>query len=936
MDMFVLNEEVVLLEMALPALTGAARLEALVVLAWHLRQRDTRRALSLAAAAETQLPSCTLPPARQQQLRARLQLVRGKVKWLFAALDAALVIAADALQEFTRLNDLLGMADAHWLSGLIANDQGHSALRDQAWATAAAQAQRAGDPIRVTFMQANQAQCDAFSDPLAAKACWGRQLAQPETQPEPALAACYYDFWGVVTAQASDFAASIAHWNAARKAALETGQLRRAILIATNIGDNFNNLNDYHSALDWMQRGLDLARPTGWPLAIGGCLLQMGETLRRLGRLQAAQEMLDEALGTLAPVAGSRNYAIGLAYLGDLALDRRNYRGALDSFCQLQRRAEALQHADFQTSAQRGQAHALLQLERPHDAFKAALTALEMARAKNDGYHQIAALKVLAEIHARHPLPPPDDMCAHSTQLHYLHLAQNVAAAINGYTVAGDLLDAVADAHAAVGDFSLAYEVTRAANATREKTHSQEATNRAIAMQVRHQTERAQAESEHHRQLALAEAKRASALQQTNETLEHLGAIGQEITAHLETDAVFQALNRHAHGLLDTSTFRIYLVDADGLGLSSVFGIENGVPLSAHHVPLTSNTSHAARCVRERREILVDIAPGNADQSLIPGTLTTLSCLFGPLMIGQRLLGVMTIQSLQAHAYAERERLIFRSLCAYGAIALDNATTYSQLQEAQSRLVSQEKLAALGALVAGVAHELNTPIGNSMLMTSALQEKNNALDEKISQQRLRESDLTEFLSDTLDTAALIMRGLTNAADLVNSFKQVAVDRTSAQRRTFNLQQTAHEIIATMMNQIRLSGHGIELDIPFDIMMDSYPGALGQVLTNLINNALLHAFDGRVAGLMRLSARLTTPGWTLIEFRDNGLGITEQNMARIFDPFFTTKASQGDSGLGLSIIYNIVTSLLNGKIRVDSTPGVGTAFLIDLPLAQTCF
>ncbi|MEN9867148.1 MAG: hypothetical protein RL748_2738 [Pseudomonadota bacterium] len=185
--------------------------------------------------------------------------------------------------------------------------------------------------------------------------------------------------------------------------------------------------------------------------------------------------------------------------------------------------------------------------------------------------------------------------------------------------------------------------------------------------------------------------------------------------------------------------------------------------------------------------------------------------------------------------------------------------------------------------------------------------------------------------DAQQATSLIMRGLSSAADLVNSFKQVAVDRATAQRRIFDLHQTLHEIATTMMRKIRPLGHDIELDIPPEIEMNSYPGPLGQVVASMINNALLHAFDGVDHGHMRLSALQLETGRVQIQFRDDGVGIPEQNISRIFDPFFTTKMGQGGNGLGLNICYNIVNTLLNGSITVQSVVGEGTCFTMDLPL-----
>lgn len=418
-------------------------------------------------------------------------------------------------------------------------------------------------------------------------------------------------------------------------------------------------------------------------------------------------------------------------------------------------------------------------------------------------------------------------------------------------------------------------------------------------------------------------------LAQSAETLRELGRIGRDITANLDLHVTFDTLYQHVVHLLDAQCVIIYRHNRETGQLELAFGREHGKIMEMHTIALDSAHSNTARTARERQEILLDSRSALPESGLVRRNLR--SALYLPLIVDHRLLGVMVVQSQLEYAYNERERLIFRNLCAYGAIALDNANAYRQLQQTQARLVEQEKLAALGSMVAGVAHELNTPIGNSLLMLTALQDKAQEFESKVSRGQLRRSDLDDFLSDSREASSVIMRGLTNAADLVASFKQVAVDRTAAHQRVFNLAHTTHEIIATLMNQIRLSGHHIEIDIPDTISLNSYPGPYGQVITNLINNALLHAFEANGNGIMRLCARQESSERVLIAFHDNGKGISANHIKRIFEPFFTTRMGQGGSGLGLSISYNIVSSLLNGSIRVESTPGQGTCFTLDLPL-----
>lgn len=931
MELFTVDENVAKWETALPSLRGIDRLPILLPLAWHLRQRDTARALAMADEASAMLAGAPMPAAERDALGARMDLVRAEGKWLAGELDAALAAAGDVLTRFTSLLDQAGCADSYWLLAWIAIDRGDHDASDRAFAAAADAARGGGDNLRTLLAEAAIARWAVLRDRNTAVARWGGRFNSDTANAHPSLATWVNDFLALAASQAGDFGAAAGYYIRCYESALETGQLRAAITAATNIGEDFTLLGDHHSALEWMQCALELARPTGWPRSIGACLMHTADTLRRLGQLDPAHDMLQEALLILKPLENARSYAIALQYLGDLSLDQRDFDGALEAFTRLEARADALDQADFHSVARRGQAHALSELGRPEEALAVAGEAAALGAEQDHPHNQIAALRVMAMIHSQHALPAPAAMVEPNPALHYLGKALAVASTIDGYTVPGELYDAMAREYAACGDYKRAYEVALAASNAREKTHTQEATNHAVAMQVHHQTEHARSEGYHHRELAESEARRAEVLQRTSATLERLSAIGQEITAHLDAAAVFRALDRHIHGLLTASTFAIYLTDAAGTTLNRAFGVELGKELPEHAIPLSHPSAYSVRCLSERREIYIDHWPDAEHQQVVPGTMINMSALFAPLTVGERAIGVMTVQAPHSRAYGDNERMIFRTLCAYGAIALDNAEAYRQLQDAQAQLVSQEKLAALGSLMAGVAHELNTPIGNSLLIASTMQEKTTEIEALMNGPGLRRSELAAFVADSQKAAQLVMRGLTSAADLVNSFKQVAVDRTTEQRRFFNLQQVCHEIIATMMNRIRAANHSIELEVPDSIGMDSYPGPFGQVITNFINNALLHAFAPGTSGMMRLKAALQADGRVQIDFSDDGGGIPAEHVGRIFDPFFTTKLGQGGSGLGLSISYNIVTSLLGGHIGVVSGAQEGTCFTLDLPL-----
>ncbi|MEW6514900.1 MAG: PAS domain S-box protein [Pseudomonadota bacterium] len=251
------------------------------------------------------------------------------------------------------------------------------------------------------------------------------------------------------------------------------------------------------------------------------------------------------------------------------------------------------------------------------------------------------------------------------------------------------------------------------------------------------------------------------------------------------------------------------------------------------------------------------------------------------------------------------------------------------LKATQAQLVQSEKLAALGNLVAGVAHELNTPIGNALMAITTLNDQLAGFRSSLST-GIRRSDFDSFLG-TVDTAGDIgVRNLQRAADLITSFKQVAIDQTSAQRRRFQLADLVHEIKVTLQPTLKRTPYVIESEVPTGLEFDSYPGPLGQVLANLINNAILHGFAGRDHGTIRITAAVAPHDQISLTVADDGRGIPEDLQRRVFDPFFTTRLGQGGSGLGLHIVFNAVTGPLGGSVSLDSHEGVGTTFVMLLP------
>lgn len=255
----------------------------------------------------------------------------------------------------------------------------------------------------------------------------------------------------------------------------------------------------------------------------------------------------------------------------------------------------------------------------------------------------------------------------------------------------------------------------------------------------------------------------------------------------------------------------------------------------------------------------------------------------------------------------------------------------NDLREAQRNLVQAEKLASLGALVAGVAHEINTPIGIALTGASLLQEEAAKLQALYTAGEMTEEAFADFVAVTVDTAAILVRNVERATALVQSFKQVAVDQTSAERRRFDLAGYLAEIVQTLGPRLKGSGIAVEIVCPPGLEIDGFPGAFAQVITNIVLNAAIHAFDDGVAGQIVITAeRLLPKDWIRLEIRDDGKGIAAEHLSRIFDPFFTTRRAFGGSGLGLHIVYNQVTSALAGTIDVSSLSGRGTTFTILFP------
>lgn len=253
----------------------------------------------------------------------------------------------------------------------------------------------------------------------------------------------------------------------------------------------------------------------------------------------------------------------------------------------------------------------------------------------------------------------------------------------------------------------------------------------------------------------------------------------------------------------------------------------------------------------------------------------------------------------------------------------------SLLVQAQAELLRSEKLAGLGGLVAGVAHEINTPIGIGLTAASHLADRTQAFAGSYAAGTLKRSEMDAYVQLCRETTAALTTNLRRAAELVRSFKRVAVDQSSGHKRRFPLAEYVDEILLSLRPRLKRTQHRIETTIPETLTLFCDPGAISQILTNLVLNSLIHGFAENDRGTIGIAAE-SRPGETVITYRDDGCGMAPEIAAHVFEPFFTTRRGQGGSGLGLYLVYSLVTQTLEGRIACATLPGEGVAFTIHIP------
>lgn len=382
---------------------------------------------------------------------------------------------------------------------------------------------------------------------------------------------------------------------------------------------------------------------------------------------------------------------------------------------------------------------------------------------------------------------------------------------------------------------------------------------------------------------------------------------------------------------------QVHLVAHDKFSPESVAAVRKAYP-----APLASKNLISV-ALRERRVVHEPDVLVSGGYSDLQRTSGYRSILVVPMLRDDVAIGAIAVMRLEPQLFPKTQVELLRTFAGQAVIAIENTRLFAEVQKrtqqltqslddlraAQDSLVQTEKLAALGRLVAGVAHEINTPIGTSLTVASTLIEKTDRFEAIVASGDVRRSTLTEFVAANREAASQVMINLNHAIDLIQSFKQVATDRNISDRRAFDLGEVTEQVVKGLRFSLRRD-LVVDVECEGDLAMNSYPGPYGQVITNLVLNSAVHAFPDGERGSVHIAAQASGKNNIEVLFSDDGCGMSPEVRRQVFDPFFTTRRDQGSTGLGLHIVHNIVTNRLGGRIQLETKPGAGTKIRIVIP------
>lgn len=412
-------------------------------------------------------------------------------------------------------------------------------------------------------------------------------------------------------------------------------------------------------------------------------------------------------------------------------------------------------------------------------------------------------------------------------------------------------------------------------------------------------------------------------------------------------DEILASTNRNRVGQPSPPEMMANMQDTD-IHVAHLFENENGIPTGLLTAPMREdgvtvgaiemllNTSENAALIKKRIRF-----------SVLVGLGITLLLLAVLSLIIRKLLIHPLLQIRQA-AVSVREGAPYTEIPLDASLEIREVATafndmvrnlegrYNELQAAmgtiqrtQKQLVESEKMGALGSLVAGVSHEINTPIGIGVTAASFMEEKSKDFLALYQDNKMKRSDLEDYLSVVRETTGMIQTNLQRASELIKSFKQVAVDRSVETKRTFAVKEYIQEVLISLQPNLKKTKHHVVVSGPDGVELYSDPGAISQIVTNLIMNSIIHAYTPNDEGTIRISIEKFQK-FVNLTYSDDGRGMPQEVVDQIFNPFFTTNRSGGGTGLGMHIVYNLVTQSLGGTIDCESQVGLGTTFRIRIP------
>jgi signal transduction histidine kinase len=952
MDFFGLPSQLAALEQ--PVAEPAQEVLRLVTRAWYLRQRDTGAALADAHAAQDLLS--TLPIDEAQLASGRLALVRAENAWLFAELDPAQALIDEAREVFRWAHDPTGLGDTYLSEAALLEQRGDDPLPA---IHAAAQAYRSGappDPLRLLLADTLEACLALAASPGAAGEVLHGLLQQAAAHGHPGLDILVCSAHAMLAARDGRQVQAIRHLRQSFDAAMMAGQLFAAICAAQEIAAAFSALHDHEGALQWAQRARDLAQPTGWPYAASRCLVQGAALMLAAERPQATRELLLGGMPMLQRFPTSRQYVCAAQVLGEALLALGETTDALSWIDMSERVAVQLRYADLHGHGLALKAQALSGLGRADEALAAAQAGLQIMRRHGDAMLESRCLHAMAGIARTHGmalLAESDEATPLEVNaaIHHLQAAFAAAAQVPGFSTPPQWHAELAQDYEAIGNADLALEHQRRAIAGHQQARERETAGLSAALQLRLEWETARAAAAGQHALAQAAAERAASQEATNDLLERLAVIHQELARSPDAPSVFATLGRHVHALLDAQSIGLWLRHRapDGTELLELaWGVEDGRPLPATVLPAGDAESLTWHCLRERQELHVDLpeyldddlpaavapvplqaapaAPGSVDAELeppqapmpLPGTAPRRSALFVPLIAAGEALGVLSIQSPRTGVYGERERHILRSLGAGTAAALAAGLRARRLAELEADLDHERLQGLLGhagridavrRLARQVAHAMAPPLGS-------LAELADALAQALEQRRLPgpAAQARSMHRETEQLAHLARRLRSVAAAEPPQLAQQDIRSVLAEARSLYGPRLASEHIAC------------DEAVPA-LTVQADAERLCLTIANLVFNAA-DAMEGRADKRVWLTATQRN-GEIALTVRDNGPGLAHDVAPRLFEPFFTTRPD--GLGLGLALAAESLAAM-QGRISGGNASDGGAEFTIVLPAA----